>query len=93
MPNLRAYLTIRGKVQNVFFRANTQHEARTLALTGFVRNLPDRSVECTVEGDQERINRFLEWIRSGPKGTAIVESVELKWAQYTGEFPTFEIGK
>ena len=89
MVKRRAYLTIRGKVQNVCFRANAQNAARKLGLAGFVRNLPDRSVECTVEGDQDPMNSFLDWIRNDPKGAAIVDSVDVDWADYTGEFPNF----
>ncbi|HND33564.1 MAG TPA: acylphosphatase, partial [Myxococcota bacterium] len=41
-------LVIRGKVQGVWFRASARDEAQRLGLRGWVRNLPDGSVEAVV---------------------------------------------
>ena len=43
MKRVRAIVT--GRVQGVWVRARTQDEARRLGVTGFVRNLPDGTVE------------------------------------------------
>ena len=40
---------VSGKVQGVWFRANTQKEAQKLGVTGWVRNLPDGRVEVLAE--------------------------------------------
>ncbi|HRT70789.1 MAG TPA: acylphosphatase, partial [Syntrophales bacterium] len=42
----RVHVIIYGKVQGVCFRAYTQETAEALKLTGWVRNLPNGSVEA-----------------------------------------------
>ncbi len=86
----RAHLFISGRVQGVFYRANTQERARRLGLTGWVRNLPDGRVEAVVEGEEERIRELINWCHEGPPG-ARVEDVEVHWEDYRGEFDDFEI--
>ena len=49
--NKRFHVFISGRVQGVFFRANTWKQARSLGLTGWVRNLPDGRVESVFEGE------------------------------------------
>jgi len=86
----RAHLFISGRVQGVFYRANTQERARRLGLTGWVRNLPDGRVEAVVEGEEEKIRELINWCHEGPPG-ARVEDVEVHWEDYRGEFDDFEI--
>ena len=47
-----------GRVQGVFFRAQTRAVARALGLTGWVRNLPDRSVEAHVQGSAGKLDEL-----------------------------------
>ena len=42
-----------GIVQGVFFRANTKRKAREMGINGYVRNMPDGSVEAVFEGDEK----------------------------------------
>ncbi|HID98169.1 MAG TPA: acylphosphatase, partial [Thermodesulfobacteriaceae bacterium] len=37
----RVHALVSGRVQGVFYRASTRDKARSLGLTGWVRNLPD----------------------------------------------------
>jgi acylphosphatase len=64
-----------GRVQGVGFRFFTQAAAVREGVYGWVRNLPDRSVEIQAEGEAEALERFEHRIRNGPPG-ARVESVE-----------------
>jgi len=86
----RTHLFISGRVQGVFYRANTRDQARRLGLTGWVRNLPDGRVEAVVEGEEEKIKELIDWCHQGPPG-AQVRGVELRWEDYRGEFADFEI--
>jgi acylphosphatase len=86
----RAHLFISGKVQGVYFRANTKREALKLGLKGFVRNLPDGRVEALFEGEEEALQKMIAWCHRGPSG-ARVERVEVEWDEYRGEFEDFII--
>lgn len=64
-----------GKVQGVFYRRETVVKAKSLGLTGFVRNLDDGRVEVIMSGEQSCVNELIEWLWTGPKA-AEVKSVE-----------------
>jgi acylphosphatase len=49
----------RGRVQGVGFRYTTRDVADDFAVAGYVKNLPDDTVEVVVEGDAAEVERFL----------------------------------
>jgi acylphosphatase len=51
----RQHLIFHGQVQGVGFRATAQHLARKLGLAGWVKNLPNGTVELVVEGPEADI--------------------------------------
>ena len=73
---IRVRVVISGRVQNVFFRASTEREARRLGLGGSVRNLEDGTVEAVFEGPASAVDAAVEWCRVGPD-RARVKSVEV----------------
>jgi acylphosphatase len=80
----RAHVVIRGRVQGVFFRAETRDRARSLGLTGWVRNNSDGAVEAVFEGDRERVESMVEWCRRGPSHAA-VDDVDVSWEEPENE--------
>jgi acylphosphatase len=80
----RVRVLIRGRVQGVFFRAETRARAESLGLSGSVRNRPDGAVEAVFEGDPERVESMVAWCRRGPEG-ASVEDVEVSSEEPSGE--------
>lgn len=60
------HAVVHGTVQGVFYRASAEQEARRLGVAGWVRNLPDGSVELLVEGDDAAVDRMLAWAGRGP---------------------------
>jgi acylphosphatase len=80
----RAKVIVHGAVQGVFFRVEARDRARSLGLAGWVRNVPDGTVEAVLEGDDERVESMVEWSRRGPAG-ARVEEVEVDWSEPEGE--------
>ena len=80
----RARVRVRGRVQGVFFRMETGDRARSLGLSGWVRNCPDGTVEAVFEGDQTRVESMVDWCARGPVG-AHVEGVDVKWEEPAGE--------
>lgn len=87
---VRAHIFVKGLVQGVFFRQNTLNKARELGIFGFIRNLPDGRVEAVFEGDKNKVEKMVEWIKKGPEN-ARVNNQEVKWEEYKGEFGDFEI--
>jgi len=88
MDSRRVSLRIRGRVQGVFYRESARTEALRLGLTGWVRNLPDGSVEAVAEGPPEALEAFISWSQRGPP-QARVSDVERADAAALGEFLTF----
>lgn len=87
---VRAHVFVSGMVQGVFFRSETQHEAKRGKVTGWVRNLRDGRVEAVFEGEKENVEKLIEFCRKGPPG-ARVTKVEVSWEEYTEEFKNFWI--
>lgn len=87
---IRIHIFISGKVQGVFFRENTRKKALELNVFGFVRNLRDGRVEAVIEGEKDKVEKLIEWMREGP-GLARVDNIEINPENYRGEFKNFEI--
>lgn len=62
----RLSITIRGKVQGVWFRVRAADEAGNLGLTGWVKNAGATQVDCQAEGNPEMLDAFIEWCEKGP---------------------------
>lgn len=56
---------ITGKVQGVFFRAETRRAALGYGLNGYVRNMADGSVQALFQGDDIPIQKMLAWCWKG----------------------------
>lgn len=80
----RASVRVEGRVQGVFFRAEARDRARSLGLSGWVRNAHDGSVEAAFEGPVERVRSMVDWCRRGPAHAA-VEDVTVEWEEPQGE--------
>jgi len=87
---LRVHLLVSGKVQGVFFRLNTKNKAEELGIFGWVKNLSDGKVEILVEGEKERIEELIKWVKKGPL-FAKVKELEVEQREFKGEFNFFEI--
>ncbi len=59
-------IRVEGKVQGVWFRANTQKVAEKLGVKGYVMNKPDGSVFIEAEADEKTLEQFLDWVKQGP---------------------------
>ncbi|SFC82138.1 acylphosphatase [Streptomyces aidingensis] len=62
---IRKRVVVSGRVQGVFFRDSCRSEAIVHRVAGWVRNLPDGSVEAVFEGEPEAVSRLVEWSRRG----------------------------
>ena len=82
-------MTISGRVQGVFFRANVRKKALELELKGYAKNLRNGNVEIAAQGDEEKISELTHFIKSNP-GAAKIK--EIKTAEREPDnFKGFEI--
>lgn len=61
----RNYL-ISGGVQGVGFRYFAERAARSIGVTGWVRNLADGRVEAHANGTPQQLDQFESRLRTGP---------------------------
>ncbi|MDA8098752.1 MAG: acylphosphatase [Nitrospiraceae bacterium] len=90
MATLRAQVIVHGRVQGVWFRQSTKDEAERLGVTGWVRNLPDGTVEAVFEGETKKVEEIVGWCHRGPSG-AEVTGADVAWGRFRGEFARFSI--
>ena len=88
--NKTLHAVVYGRVQGVFFRAETEKQAKTRGLTGWVRNLPDGRVEVLASGDEQDLLQLHAWLKHGPP-RAQVESVESQFCDDYQPFTDFRI--
>lgn len=69
---------VSGKVQNVRYRDYIQGAAGELGLVGWVRNLPDGTVEVCAQGLPEILKDFVEYLHEGSLQSK-VEAVSVDW--------------
>ncbi|MCP4119980.1 MAG: acylphosphatase [Desulfobacteraceae bacterium] len=86
----QVHVIVRGRVQGVCFRMETQRAARDLNLTGWVRNRADGSVEATFEGEKSDLDQMIQWCRQGPPASS-VDRVETDWPDTASGFTGFDI--
>ena len=86
----RVRIVVRGLVQGVGFRYNTRAEASRLGLTGYVKNLPDGTVEIVAEGEAQPLRELAEWAKQGPPA-ANVKEIGVTYNTAQGEFGIFSI--
>jgi acylphosphatase len=68
-------ITVKGKVQGVFYRASTKAVADQLGVKGYITNEANGDVFIAAEGDNVSLEMFLDWCNEGPQN-AVVTSVE-----------------
>jgi acylphosphatase len=83
-------ITVRGKVQGVFFRASAKEKADELDLKGFAKNEMDGSVYLEVQGDEDNLEDFIHWCQRGPT-YARVEACDVTEIEYREGLKNFEI--
>ena len=85
----RIEATFYGRVQGVGFRFTAIRFAEAFSLKGYVKNLPDGSVEVVAEGKEDDLKGFLEKINDYFED--YIQDTDLNWLEATGEFKGFRI--
>ncbi len=86
----KMHVVVIGMVQGVGFRYFTFKKARELGLKGFVKNLPDGTVEIEASGEREELEELLQAVRQGPR-SAVVNDTVVSWDSGTEEDKEFRI--
>jgi acylphosphatase len=81
---VRCHVVVAGRVQNVTYRDSTRQQAEERGLAGWVRNLPDGSVEAELQGPRAAVEEVLAWMHQGPL-LAGVDAVEVSVVPPNGE--------
>jgi acylphosphatase len=89
--NRQIHAIVHGRVQGVSFRYYTQLTAKSLGITGWVRNLPDGTVEVLGEGTANQIQKFTNFLQQGPSGARVDSLLELSENIASGEYQSFQI--
>ena len=87
---VRARVRVLGRVQGVFFRVATAEVARENRLEGWVRNLPNNSVEAEFQGPHRNVEDAIEWCRRGPPAAKVAE-IRVEWVEPEGSSGGFRI--
>jgi acylphosphatase len=88
--NKQLHAIVHGRVQGVSFRYYTLIMAQQLKLAGWVRNLPDGTVETVAEGDETALNEFERFLHKGSPASAVSE-LYVDWQAASGDFDSFDI--
>lgn len=86
----KVLITVKGRVQRVFFRVSAARRAEALGIRGQVENLDDGSVKIVAEGTEENLEGLIDWCREGSP-RAVVESVDVEWSLPDDEFRDFRV--
>ena len=87
---VQAHILVSGMVQGVGYRFFVFRHARSLQLSGWVKNLPSGEVEIRVEGQRGMIEAFIQELWTG-NPSAAVRNVEVAWQAFSGRFKGFDI--
>jgi len=87
---IRAHVIAAGKVQGVFYRAETASQAKRLNVTGGVGNLSDGRVEAVFEGEENNVQRLIDFCRHGPPNAYVV-NLDVRRQEWKGEFDSFTV--
>ena len=79
-------ITVKGKVQGVYFRHYTKTKAEALGITGTVINLPDGSVFIIATGEDYQLSDLVNYCRQGPPKAIVSEIIkeEILLQNFTG---------
>ena len=86
----RLHAIVHGTVQGVNFRRFAQQSAQGCGIMGWVRNLPDGTVETLVEGPRSALESYLRALHTGSPYSTVTR-VEVSWHAPEDTFTRFSI--
>lgn len=76
---------VSGKVQGVYFRVSSQQKAIDYGLSGYAKNLADGDVELMLCGEEESVEKMLNWLKEGPKQAEVtqMQQKQVDWQEHS----------
>ena len=87
---ISVHVFISGKVQGVWYRANTKNKAEEIGIKGWIRNTRDNKVEALFQGNEKQINDMISWCKKGSP-MARVTDIKFEEIQDLNIFDNFTI--
>jgi acylphosphatase len=87
---MKAQVIVQGVVQGVGYRFFALNQARLYDVKGYVRNMPDGTVEVVAEGEKGILKDFVGQLRIGPV-SAHVTGLKVKWSENEQGFTEFRL--
>lgn len=84
-------IRVSGNVQGVGFRFFTHQKALKTGLNGYVRNLVNGDVEIMLQGEDDKLNVFIEWLKTGGPRSATISSLDIQTLATNELFTTFNV--
>ncbi len=92
MAKTACHCFLSGIVQGVGMRFSVKQVAKEIDISGgYVRNLPDGRVEVYAEGDEDRLQEFVQILENNEVGTGKVDNVDKSWVDAIENLAKFEI--
>jgi acylphosphatase len=89
MNHVTKHIIFAGRVQGVGFRFTASRVAARYALTGFVRNLPDGTVEMVLQGQEADVNGCIAGIKEAFGG--YISTTTLEQHAHARRYESFQI--
>ena len=86
---MRWHIYFSGRVQGVGFRFTSRQVAGRFDVAGWVKNLPNGSVEMVVEGSSDQLEQYVAAVAESTHGH--VADMQVTKSKATGEFTEMEI--
>ncbi|MCL5279158.1 MAG: acylphosphatase [Planctomycetes bacterium] len=89
MDQTAKHIIFRGHVQGVGFRYTARQVARQYNVTGFVRNLPDGTVEMLLQGPAQEIDNCIQEVQGSFEG--YIRDTRIEDAPYNPRYTDFRV--
>lgn len=89
--SVQKHLKIHGRVQGVGFRYYTTRKAEDNGVKGWVKNMPDGTVEVFISGERQAVERMKKLLYSGPVSAHVTSVEELPIEGQSEAFYDFSV--
>ena len=89
MDQVAKHVIFRGRVQGVGFRYTAKQTAHQYHVAGFVRNVPDGTVEMFIQGSAQEVDNCIQDIQESFAG--FIDDTQIEPTSYTPRYTDFRV--